>query len=465
MLFSRNKLTAAAIVLALVVAARLWSIQGVFRPVRIAGASMAETLRGAHCRWNCRDCGFPCRYDAERPPTEDRVVCPNCGYVNRDLHAAVSQPGQRVLIDRVAYQFHPPRRWDVIAFRSQDDSDYLEVKRVVGLTGERISIRQGDVYIDGRIGRKTLPQLREAAMLVHDTSFEPRHTRGLPARWRAPADSGWTRTGEGFCRRSSPESGAAADWLTYHHWRCFASPLPRSDEYPVLDNYGYNQDESRQLHRIRDLMLVARLRLAGGSGSVAIRGYDGENWFRANLEFPAQRASLYRGGHRVSSASLPAAAYARDVKLEFALCDRQVILAVDERVVISWPNESADQAGDPHRAAEERGPAPSAAQPNEQGDGTLAQRQPFGIAADGLSVIIRRLQVFRDVHYLDPQGLGRNWSAPAPLGGDEVLVLGDNVPISRDSRQWERPGVPGDRILGRVLTLGARRFAGGVLRP
>ena len=84
----------------------------------------------------------------------------------------------------------------------------------------------------------------------------------------------------------------------------------------------------------------------------------------------------------------------------------------------------------------------------------MAPRQPFGIAADGLSVVIRRLQVFRDVYYLDPQGLDRNWSAPVCLGDDEVLVLGHNVPISRDSRHWERPGVPGDRILGPVRPIG-----------
>ncbi len=450
----RNKLILAASILVLVVATRLWFLQGILRPVRIAGASMAETLRGAHWLLNCGDCGFPCRYDAERPPSEDRVVCPNCGFVNRDLRAAVSHPGQRVVIDRLANRFRPPRRWDLIAFRSEDDPDYLEVKRVVGLAGERISIRQGDIYADGRIVRKTLPQLRAAAVLVHDSGFEPRRTPGLPARWRATAESGWTQITEEFSCQPTPERGTATDWLAYHHWRCFASPLPRSDEYPVLDNHCYNQDESRQLLRVRDLMLVARLRLAGGSGSVAIRGYDGQNWVRAKLEFPARMASLHRGDHCVSSASLPAAAFGRDVKLEFALCDRQVILAVDERVVILWPNESADQAGEPHRAAAMIDPAPSAAQRKEQDEEALAQRQPFAIAADGLSVVIRRLQVFRDVYYLDPEGLGRDWSAPAPVGGDEVLVLGDNVPISRDSRQWERPGVPGDQILGRVLPIG-----------
>jgi len=74
----------------------------------------------------------------------------------------------------------------------------LEVKRVVGLPGERIAIRRGDIYVDGRIARKTLPQFRDTAVLVYDSGFEPPRTRGLPARWRAAAGSSWTRVPQGF---------------------------------------------------------------------------------------------------------------------------------------------------------------------------------------------------------------------------------------------------------------------------
>ncbi len=451
MLSHKRTLACAGFVLIALLAARLGFLQGLGRPMRIAGGSMAENLRGAHFQLPCADCRFPCRYDADQPPAAERVVCPNCGFVQRDLHDAVLHPGQRVLIDRLARRWHRPQRWDAVAFRSPSDPNYLEVKRVVGLPGERISIRRGDVYADGRIVRKTLAQLRQLAILVHDSGFEPPSTRHLPARWRAAELGGWTRVRQGFCYQPHR---AGLDWLVYHHWRCFASPLPRTDEYPILDNYGYNQDESRQLHRVRDLLLVARLRLEGIRGSVAIRGYDGDDWFQVNLQFPAKRATLHRSGHCVSTASLPAAAYAQDVKLEFALCDRQAILAVDEQVVLCWPYESADEAGDLHLAAAELDPSPSASLGNGKDDRTLAQSRPFGIAADGLSLVIHRLQVFRDLHYLDPQGLGRDWSAAAPVANDEVLVLGDNVPISRDSRHWQQPGVSSRLILGPVLRIG-----------
>ncbi len=439
-------------VLIALVAVRLCLLQGWVRPVRISGGSMAENLPGEHFGLRCGECAFPCRYDAEHPPADERVVCPNCGAVQRHLHGAVLNVGQRVWIDRWAGLWQRPKRWDVVALRSRSDPDYLEVKRVVGLPGEQLSIRRGDLYANGQIVRKSLDQFRRIAILVHDNGFEPAGVRRLPARWRAPVPP-WDTPLAG---EPNPAAGSAiplSAWLVYHHWRCFASPLPRTDESPVLDNYGYNQNESRQLHRVQDLLLVARLRWEGDRGSVVLRGYDGDDWYRATLEFPARQAKLYRGSQLVATAPLPAAAYARDVELEFALYDRQVVLAVDERVVVGWRCELADEAGRPANAASEHGPLPEAALRREQ-ERAWAQRQPLGIAVRGLSAVIRRLQVFRDLHYLDPRGLGRDWSAPAPLGNDEVLVLGDNVPISRDSRHGQPPGVARDRLLGPVLPAG-----------
>jgi signal peptidase I len=418
-------------------AVRLGGISGLFVPVRITGASMAETLRGAHYLLSCDDCGFPCRYDADRPPTDDRAVCPNCGDVMHSLGRAVLRPGQRVLIDRLAYQFRPPCRGDRIAFRSSQDPDYFEVKRVAGLPGERISIRQGDIYADDRIVRKTLRQLRDVAVLVHDSGFEPRQTVDLPARWRADA---------------AATAGGAA-W-SYHHWRCFASPLPRSAASPVLDNYGYNQNESRQLHVVRDLLLACRLRTSG-HGTLQLRLADGQDSFRADMALETHQANVYRNERRLVTAPLPRAAWARDVKLEFALCDRQVLLAVDGQTVVCEPYEAPALA---------TGGNPCAARDDEVGRGFVRsssgeaelvrqQGQAVTIGASGMSLDLHRLQVFRDLHYLDPQGLGLDWIAPAKLEPDEVLVLGDNVPVSRDSRHSHPAAVPRTRWLGRVVTL------------
>ena len=85
------------------------------------------------------------------------------------------EPGDRVLVSRMAYRLHDPRRGDVIVFDAPNQpvadepllpirlvEDVLEgvglkhpdetelIKRVVGLEGEVVQARAGRVLIDGR---------------------------------------------------------------------------------------------------------------------------------------------------------------------------------------------------------------------------------------------------------------------------------------------------------------------------
>ena len=82
--------------------------------------------------------------------------------------------GQRVLVDRVALRFNDPQRGDIMVFkppRGADDnvcggrhperaacakptekrSDTNFIKRVVAVGGDRLSVRAGRVYIDGKM--------------------------------------------------------------------------------------------------------------------------------------------------------------------------------------------------------------------------------------------------------------------------------------------------------------------------
>ena len=58
--------------------------------------------------------------------------------------------GEFVLINTLAYRFGAIRRGDVIAFRHDAPNPETYIKRVVGLPGERIEVRDGVVSIDGR---------------------------------------------------------------------------------------------------------------------------------------------------------------------------------------------------------------------------------------------------------------------------------------------------------------------------
>ena len=57
--------------------------------------------------------------------------------------------GQYLLINKVVYKLHPPRRGDIIVFHHPQDSTRDLIKRVVGLPGEEIEACNKQVTIDG----------------------------------------------------------------------------------------------------------------------------------------------------------------------------------------------------------------------------------------------------------------------------------------------------------------------------
>ena len=57
--------------------------------------------------------------------------------------------GDRFLGNRLAYLFDDPERFDIVVFKYPDDESQLFVKRVIGLPGETVEIKDGKVYING----------------------------------------------------------------------------------------------------------------------------------------------------------------------------------------------------------------------------------------------------------------------------------------------------------------------------
>ncbi len=57
--------------------------------------------------------------------------------------------GEQIFGNRLAYTFGMPDRFDIIIFRYPDDETDLYIKRVIGMPGETVEIKDGKVYIDG----------------------------------------------------------------------------------------------------------------------------------------------------------------------------------------------------------------------------------------------------------------------------------------------------------------------------
>jgi signal peptidase I len=88
--------------------------------------------------------------------------------------------GDRVLVDRISWRFGEPQRGDIVVFHPPFDGPVL-IKRIIGLPGDVISLRDGSVYVNDKL-------LEEPYVRVIDGQQVPTQpfTNGLPWSLQSP---------------------------------------------------------------------------------------------------------------------------------------------------------------------------------------------------------------------------------------------------------------------------------------
>lgn len=425
---------------------RSWYVEGYIVPT----GSMATTLLGMHRQATCADCGYPFAVGTDAPlPTQ--AVCPNCGYPDNPLDVLPNISGDRLLVRKNSLSTQSPQRWDVIVFQHPQVSHKAYIKRVAGLPGESVQIHRGDLYVDGHIQRKTLDQQRAVSVNVFDNHYRPRADSSLPPRWQGgEADTLWKPDGDGFVHPDSSQGANAAqkdppvDWLVYRHWRRVPGRPSRVEEVPITDNCGYNQHVSRVLNHASDLMLRCHVK-ASGPGSLWWRISDGRDQLMVRFDPATGDAWLWHNEQLVHKVRFPLSIPVQGALFELSQYDRQFLMAIDEELVFK-PYEY-EESMSPYRPTS----------------------RPVAIGASRLAVEISDLQLLRDVYYTQPTFAPHPWAIGRPyqLGDDEYFVLGDNSPLSEDSRAWEdSPAVPEELLVGRpiVVHIPSRRAVWGSLQ-
>ena len=136
------------------------------------------------------------------------------------------KPGDRVLVNKLSYDFHPVHRGDIVVFKkplSDTEGGSIQdlIKRVIGLPGETLrSGPHGEVFVDGRLIRQ--PWLTRAA-------------------------------------RIDPGPAICAPGNSYSHVDCRGSVLhlPRGEYFVMGDNRGDSED-SRYWGPLPDHLIVGR---------------------------------------------------------------------------------------------------------------------------------------------------------------------------------------------------------------
>jgi signal peptidase I len=130
-------------------AGRLWLFEAFVMPTN----TMAPTILGRHWEAPCPRCGSPA-YGApqnDRGRSANQPVLMICSKERRSCEVTnpprVEHGGDRIIVNK----FLTPRRWDVIVFHAPDEPNGPPFcKRLVGLPGETVAIRDGAVWIDGK---------------------------------------------------------------------------------------------------------------------------------------------------------------------------------------------------------------------------------------------------------------------------------------------------------------------------
>lgn len=78
-------------------------------------------------------------------------------------------PGDRYLGLRLSYMFDKPQRQDIVIFEFPDDENQTFVKRIIGIPGDKVEIKNYQVYVNGESLDE--PYLKEPMTLDQNMIF------------------------------------------------------------------------------------------------------------------------------------------------------------------------------------------------------------------------------------------------------------------------------------------------------
>ncbi len=221
------------------------------------------------------------------------------------------------------------------------------------------------------------------------------------------------------------------DWILYRHWD------PWRRRYgPVRDFYAYNGGGFPAENEVVDLGLTARLTVTESVDAISAALRSGSDQFevRVPVRLGGEIELVHNGKHvALSNCWNPfreKGHWPRTVTLEASAFDQRVLLAVDGRLLFD-PFDYESRRAIP-----------------------IVGESPIGLGVDGGELTVSDLKIYRDLHYTgtlaNTPRQGNGLRSPVELGPDEYFVLGDNSPVSNDSRFWEgKPVVPGSMFLGK----------------
>jgi signal peptidase I len=293
-----------------------------------------------------------------------------------------SRKGDRLLAAKAPLLFDEPKRWSIVVFKFPLFRQTNFIKRLVGLPGEHVERREGDIYVNGKI----VPKPDE----VQESLWRP----------IVPDESGkWP--GEGV-----KDSFVADDGGQWTFEVDAATCTAGADKTGWISHDETDPDGSQRDVRASFDVDASKL----GDGAVLVRIDGGKR----RVELEARRDKMWLSGPGIGGAEGPqkreldiGGLGASTSRLAFSVADRVVRIYRGGRLVCRV--ETADA-------------------PN-----TTSAADKTWIGVTGGTARLSAIRLERDLQYAHYPGMPDAWDVPAGC----YFMLGDNTTQSRDSRAWK----------------------------
>lgn len=327
--------------------------------------------------------------------------------------------GDRILVDKYAYLFSGPDRWDIVVFRYPLQRTRNFIKRVGGLPGETLRIWEGDLWVrrsdDQPFRQARKPRRVRQQMFLPVYPPQSDQEVDLMQVFRTDGDRGaWTLAA---LDRFDFAGGERANLIARRR-------IGRNESH---EDWVYGTGVSGR--RARDVRLTFAVELAP-PGTQPGGLVDAETDFTVSWQTDdntrgtlvlagpegASHARIERAGEVIARQDLTATLAARkrvDVDFEFVDGDLRITLDGEEVAVL-----------DAQRII-------------DSSNGIRTGTQQLRLSARGHPLGIHGLAIYRDIWYEDDFSQSEWNREGVTIPEDAYFMLGDNSGSSSDSRKWK----------------------------
>ena len=405
----------------------------------VTGSSMEPILHGPRFTWTCKACSRAHEFALDSCKSNQPFRCCYCNFLDMESGIDLGNPESfadgllpgapvrfaslRSIRDARAKEIDMDlahssglRRGDLVVLQESLGAK-REIKRIVGFPFEAISIERGDIFVNGLRWSKSLTQSLRQSILVHSWDGADADVIRQPG-FRV---DGWWQVGSQHFSGVVDADSKADNVASNSTELTFAFDPPHG-----IDNrLAVNAHDSHAIVPVADLGVAWQLAELASTWHVHCKLRNGEIEPTIELEKKASELKIQFG----------------DQSANIGLPDRMdksfwiIVAMVDGFLIAGSQDEEWLRI---------ELPAQTETHPIE---GASPIPVPITITPVNGKMKVDQLLVFRDVHY---RGMGDSESQTW-VPENQMIVFGDNVSISSDSRDRWPEGLAQESIKGVVL--------------